>query len=214
MTDWLNDALKTLRERWERGQHEDDAIQATVAELSTLILLDAEERLNRRFKQRLKDEWAEPAPRENLNQLRFNLGDIEIAVADTPVRVVHPDGHEELKPASRSTGAEREDSIAARIQHHVSHVRRAEGEHRREVEQNHAAEALGLRIRDVAFDDLRHQATGTKCWRCGLGWRAGDPFERGHSDRPASQGGVVVEWEHRSCNRSCRDNPVARPLES
>jgi hypothetical protein len=63
---------------------------------------------------------------------------------------------------------------------------------------------------NTSWDEVKHRADGTTCWRCGLGWRSGDPFEQGHSDRPQSQGGVKVEWEHRSCNRSAKDNPVAR----
>jgi len=39
------------------------------------------------------------------------------------------------------------------------------------------------------------------CQRCGLGPRAGDPWEAGHASDVALGGGPEVRPEHRSCNR-------------
>lgn len=207
MPTWKTDAVKRLAELVEEGRQPEDAVEDVVDEFASNIRWDAEETLLRSLSKKQKDSWAEPEP---LDQLRFDLGGHEISISDAPVRYVDEDGDERFKPARHSTAIEREDSIAARIQHHLSWVTRSEAEHSRERTQNALMIELGVDL-SKTWDEIRH--SDTVCWRCLEGWRPGDPFERGHCDRPESQGGVQVAWEHRSCNRSAQDNPVANPDE-
>jgi hypothetical protein len=204
MPNWKTEALKRISELVDDGKQPEDAVLEILPEYEAEMRWEAEMTLLRKFKQQQKDLWAEP--RDDMDQLRFNLEGFEFAIADAPVRYVDEDGDERFKPARFSTGSERLDSTAHRIQHHLSWVRRSEAEHSRETEQNAKLIELGIDP-DRPWDKLRH--TNTVCWRCGKGWRAGDPFELGHCDKPQSQGGRQVAWEHRSCNRSAQDNPVA-----
>jgi hypothetical protein len=208
MPDFLSDAVVKLDELVEGGDDVRAAAAKVIDEMHPILLLEAESRLLAAHKKLAKKQWAEPEDRPD--QLRFNYNGFEAAISDTKVRKIDEDGVERFVPARFSTAAERLDSLAARVQHHLSHVRRAEAEHQREERQTAQAFDMGLDLMNTSWDQVRHKADGTTCWRCGLGWRSGDPFEQGHSDRPQSQGGVKVEWEHRSCNRSAKDNPVAR----
>lgn len=203
MRNWRTEAIERVRRLIDQGELPEDAVRQVMADYSREISYDVESSLLRSFFDQLKKEWAEPPA--DIEQLRFNLEGHEIAVPDTPVRYVDGDGQVRYKPARFSTAEERLASIEARGQHHQSWVKRCEGEHRREVKQIELLLSLGVDV-TKPHDQLRHAST--ICWRCGLGWREGDPFEKGHSDRPASQGGTRIEWEHRSCNRSAQDNPV------
>lgn len=203
MRNWRTEAIERVRDLINEGELAEDAVREVMRDYQREINNDVELSLLRSLADQFKKEWAEP-PAE-MEQLRFNLQGHEIAVPDTPVRYVDGDGQVRYKPARFSTAEERLASIEARGQHHQSWVQRCEGEHRREVEQIELLISLGVDV-TKPHDQLRHAST--ICWRCGLGWREGDPFEKGHSDRPASQGGVRIEWEHRSCNRSAKDNPV------
>lgn len=209
MPDFLNDAIVKVDEFMSTGMDSHDATRAVIDELKSVVMLEAEMKLHQRWKANAKREWAEPPERPD--QLRFSHDGVEFAIPDTRVRIVDSDGDETFKSAPLTTGNERLDSSYAKIQHHQSIIRRTESEARREEEQIAVAFKVGLDLANNTWSEVMHQTQNTKCWRCGLGWRAGDPFECGHSDKPESQGGVVVEWEHRSCNRSSRDNPVARP---
>lgn len=210
MSTWLNDAKDIVRKSFEQGDTIEDAVRQVVAQNIDMIRLEAEDKLNREMKQALNHDWAEPAPASQLTQLRFQLDGNDYQIPDTPVKYVREDGTFDFKPASLSTGAEREDSVARRHEHHKSHLQRAEREHTRETRQNAELERLGIPALTRPWMEIRHLVAGDICWRCGGGYRGpDDPFERGHCDKPASQGGTRVAWEHRSCNRSARDNPVA-----
>jgi hypothetical protein len=206
MNTWLTEALKRMAELVDDGKHPEDAARDVRVDYRSQIDWDAEEALLRAFNKKQKCAWAEPPI--DMDQLRFDLGGHEISISDAPVRYVDDDGEERFKPARHSTAYERLDSLTARLQHHQSWVRRTESEHSREVQQNGVLSFMGIDL-DQTWDQIRH--TETTCWRCLQGWRAGDPFEFGHRDRPQSQGGVEIAWEHRSCNRSAQDNPVAPP---
>lgn len=211
MTGWIDEINKELDELIEQtGRAAEDLINELLPKYRNQIDLDAERRALSRFNADKRKAWAEPA--DDLGQLRFALnGYGEVAISASPVRCIGPDNEPFYKSPSHSTGAEREDSHAARIQHHLSWVRRSESELNREREQNAALTLLGVDIENLTWEELRD---GDKvCWRCGLGYRAGDPFERGHYDRPESQGGVKTAWEHRSCNRSAQDNPTTERLD-
>lgn len=207
MFDWKADALVKLEEAWVSGEDTGLAAQRIVKDFESTILLDAEFKLIKSMTSKQTKRWAEPPV--DMPQLRFELEGVEFAVPDTPVRWIDEEGDERFKPARQSTGDEREASLEARIDHHQNWVRRTEAEHRREVEQNSNAAQLGVDLATVPWDMVRHMST--TCWRCGGGYRAGDPFEYGHVDKPASQGGRQVAWEHRSCNRSAGDSPVTEP---
>lgn len=203
MRNWKAEAVDRINQLVEGGQPADEAVRRIVLDFGDAILSAAEADLGNLFVQKQKKMWAEP---NGMDQLRFDYGGHEFSTPDAPVRVIDADGKERFKPARFSTAAERIDSIEARIQHHLSWVRRSEAEHARENKQNGLLISLGFDI-NATWDEIRH--VKTVCWRCGLGWRAGDPFEKGHSDRPQSQGGVEIKWEHQSCNRSAQDNPVS-----
>jgi hypothetical protein len=204
MPNWKTEALKRISELVDDGKQPEDAVLEILPEYEAEMRWEAEMTLLRKFKQQQKDLWAEP--RDDMDQLRFNLEGFEFAIADAPVRYIDEDGEERFKSSRFSTGSEREESHSARHQHHISWARRSEADHSREREQNALLEQMGIDT-EQPWDKLRH--TNTVCWRCGEGWRAGDPFEHGHRDKPESQGGVEIAWEHRSCNRSAQDNPVA-----
>lgn len=205
MRNWKAEAVDQINRLVETGHSPNEAVQRIVLDFGGAIIAAAEADLNKLFVQKQKKTWAEP---DEMEQLRFDFDGNELSTSDAPVRYIDADGKERFKPARFSTASERINSIEARIQHHLSWVRRSEAEHARENKQNGLLISLGFDI-EATWDEIRHH--DTTCWRCGLGWRSGDPFERGHSDRPESQGGVKVEWEHKSCNRSAQDNPVARP---
>lgn len=210
MNGWREEAAKKLEDVWTNdGADPRDAVDVIVEEFLPQIRRDATLALLRNFKESQKKRWAEPDP--DMDQLTLRFGDDVFAIPDTPVRIVDADGDVTYKPARLSTGAERTESIEARIAHHQSHVRRAEQEHTRERQQIARAEIAGIDLWDTPWDQIRH--ANTSCWRCGLGWRAGDPFEHGHYDAPASKGGVKVDWEHRSCNRQARANPTPERVE-
>jgi hypothetical protein len=206
--DWTTEALKKVDDLVEGGMDHNDAILETIDTYAREIRIAAEIKLNNKFLETQKKRWAEP-PDDDMNQLRFSLDGHEFAISDARVRKVLPDGDITFIPAWKSTGEERLASLAARIHHHRNWVTRSEAEHTREHQQINRAFEVGLDLMNSEWGKVRHR--DTKCWRCGGGWVDGDPFERGHSDRPRSQGGTEVEWEHRSCNRSAQDNPVARP---
>jgi hypothetical protein len=206
MPNWMIEAKKKVGALVDDGHRFEDAVDEIVLEYQTEIRWEAEVKLARAFQNDQKSQWAEP-PR-NMDQLRFDINGVEIAISDAPVRYVDDEGDERFKPARHSTPSEREESLAARCQHHLSWVRRSEAEHAREREQNALLDTFGLDM-SLTWDQMRHAET--ICWRCGTGWLAGDPFELGHCDRPESQGGTQIAWEHRSCNRSEQDNPVAKP---
>lgn len=205
MGNWKSEAIKRAAELVDDGHHPADAVREIMLDYRSEIEWDTEASLLNLLTQKQKKAWAEPP---GMEQLRFNLNGNDISIPDTPVRFVDEDGEERFKPARHSTISERLDSNAARIQHHQSWIRRSEAEHQRETLQMEVLIGLGVDI-NMTWDQMRH--TNTCCWRCGLGWRAGDPFEMGHCDRPQSQGGTEVSWEHRSCNRSAEDNPVSHP---
>jgi hypothetical protein len=205
MRNWKAKAIEDINELLEAGRPADEAVHQVISNFSGVIIAAAEADVSNALHCKQKKAWAEP---NDMHQLRFEFDGYEFSTSDAPVRYIDADGQERFKPARFSTGSERVDSFAAGVQHHLSKARYFEGAYSRESQQNAKMIAVGLDPEKI-WDENRHQHT--KCWRCGLGWRAGDPFERGHSDRPESQGGTQVEWEHRSCNRSAQDNPVARP---
>lgn len=203
MGNWKTEAVKRATELVDDGHHPADAVREIMLEYRSEMEWDTEAALLKLLSDKQKKAWAEPP---GMDQLRFDLGGHEISISDAPVRYIDDDGEERFKPARHSTAAERLASLEARVQHHQSWVRRSEAEHTREIQQNMLLIDLGADLA-APWDQMRH--ADTTCWRCGLGWRAGDPFEIGHCDKPQSQGGVAVAWEHRSCNRSAQDNPVA-----
>jgi len=207
MSNWGNKSVAELTQAEIEGKNLDDVLQQILADNAVNIRYDAETRLGNAFKALQRNEWANPAVQEA--QLRFDLDGIEFAIPETPVRYIDGDGEERFKSARRSTGEEREASINARHSYHQGHVIRAEAEAQREASQNSLAALQGIDLSTKTWDEIRH--SNTVCWRCLQGYRHGDPFERGHSDRPESQGGAQTRWEHMSCNRSEKDNPVADP---
>jgi hypothetical protein len=207
MPKWKDELRLKVERKLEEGVPLGVAFADVSADYQVEIQIEFEARELRQFKRKQRERWAEPDP--DSSQLRFSFDGFEFAIPDTPVRFVDDDGEEQFKPASVSTGEERLDSSEHRIQHHQSWVRRSEAEHRRELEQIAAANDLNIDLMHTPFEEVRHAST--ECWRCNEGYRAGDPFERGHRDAPASQGGTVTSWEHRSCNRNAGDNPVAEP---
>ena len=211
MSDWKAKARQQIHQKMAEGKTLADAISEVMPEFQTEALQDMQNDLAKRVKNELKNIWAEP-PVNKLEQGQFDFGEVTFKRSDVPVRCVDDQGNVYYKHPRWSTPAEREDSLSAREDHHRSWMKRSQSELRREQTQNEIARENGFDMGAV-WDEWEHHspAANTKCWRCGLGWRAGDPFERGHSDRPESQGGTQVEWEHRSCNRSAQDNPVARP---
>ena len=207
MSNWVNKGVIEMRQAEVEGKNLDDVLQQILADNATNIRYDAETRLGNAFKAKQRNEWANPAEQET--QLRFPLDGMDFAIPETPVRYIDGDGEERFKSARRSTGEEREASINARHSHHLGHLIRSEAEAKREASQNSAASLQGIDLYGTPWDEVRHR--DTVCWRCLQGYRHGDPFELGHSDRPESQGGTQTRWEHMSCNRSEKDNPVADP---
>jgi len=203
MPNWKTEAIKKMEALIEDGYSIEDIAREMSLEYQTEIMWDAELSLAKALIKKLGETWAEPP--KDMEQLRFDLNGTEIAIPDTPVRYVDEDGDVRYKPARLSTANERIDSIEARIQHHLSWVARSETEHTRELKQTAYMSEHGIDA-DTTWDQIRHR--DTICGRCGEGWRPGDPFEMGHYDKPQSQGGKMVRWEHRSCNRSERDNPM------
>lgn len=211
MTTWRDDAYGEIEKRTKDGEDVDHVVRDVADRYSVEIKFQFERDMAKKLRQQMKKEWAEPngIDADDPDQLSLALGDQVFRIPDWPVRIVADDGSVKFIPAHRSTAEQRQDSNEARIQHHQGWVRRAEAEHSRDREQTAKMARSGLDV-TLPWSGLVHTLNGTLCWRCGLGWRNGDPFERGHSDAPKVQGGTVVEWEHRSCNRSAKANPVAR----
>lgn len=211
MNDWKAKAQQEIKRLIAEGKSLDEAAVEVMRTFGDEAFNDAVLDVTKRVKKELKRDWAEP-PLNKLDQLQLNFGEVVFKWSDAPVRCVDDHGNVYYKHVRWSTPVERVNSLIARQEHHDSEQRRATAERRSEETQNEIARRAGFDM-DAVQDKWVHDspAANTKCWRCGLGWRAGDPFEQGHSDRPESQGGTKVEWEHRSCNRSAQDNPVARP---
>ena len=207
MPDFLSNAVSKVNDLVESGAHERDAVDVVLKEMGVDLMRDAEKRVLVRFNAEKKKLWANLPDRPA--QLRMNFGGDEFVISDLPVMIPDGEGGVRLRPARFTTANERIDSHNLRIEHHRSIIVRSESESRREEEQAARAMDLGIDLSNEVWDKVRHK--DNTCWRCGLGWREGDAFELGHSDKPESQGGLVLEWEHRSCNRSAGDNPVARP---
>lgn len=207
MPDFLSDAVSKVNDLVESGSDPRDAVEVVLKEMGVDLMRDAENRVLVRFNAEKKKLWANLPDRPA--QLRMNFGGEEFVISDLPVRIPDGEGGVRWRPARFTTATERIDSSNARIRHHQSIIVRSESESRREEEQAARAMDLGIDLFNNVWDKVRHK--DNTCWRCGLGWREGDQFELGHSDKPESQGGLVLEWEHRSCNRSAQDNPVARP---
>ncbi|HKY14802.1 MAG TPA: hypothetical protein VJM33_07730 [Microthrixaceae bacterium] len=205
MSNWKSEFDKLVEAAWrDNNESPEDAVARLLPDYLHQIQLDEERKALDRFNVKRKKDWAEPD--DKFDALRFDLGGEEFTINDAPVRWVDDDNEVRYKPARYSTGTERLDSLSSRVQHHASWVRRSEAEHSREREQIHAAALAGVDLENTPFDKARHLALDTRCWNCGGDYRDGDPFERGHSDKAASQGGSQVEWEHQSCNRSHKAN--------
>jgi hypothetical protein len=203
MPNWKTEAIKKMEALVEDGYPIEDIAREISLEYRTEIMWDAELSLAKALKKKLGETWAEPP--KDMDQLRFDLNGVDVAIPDTPVRYVDEEGEVRYKPARLSTANERAASIEARIQHHISWVARSETEHTRELEQSAYMSEQGIDA-DTTWDEARHR--DTICGRCRRGWEAGNPFEMGHYDKPKSQGGKLVRWEHRECNRSEGDNPM------
>lgn len=213
MSKWTDDAWNEITKRFNDGEDPENVIDDVRQRFGFEIAQQWGVDMLKKLDGFNKKQWEEPkgALDQNPDQLSFDFGGQEFAIPDWPVRVVE-DGEVRFLPARLSNHEQRQRSHHARIEHHRAMQVRVEAESTREVKQNAEMELAGLNTA-LPFEQLYHESQGTRCWRCLGGWRYGDPFERGHSDAPRSQGGNVTEWEHRSCNRSSRDNPVARPLD-
>lgn len=206
----LDDLYEEIEARTNEGEDLSVVISDVAERNSERIRFDFERKTADKLSKKFQKQWAEPACADDPEQLTLDLGEHVFRLPDWKVQVHREDGTVVYIPAKLSTAEQRQDSHEARIQHHNSWARRIEAEHARDREQTARMASLGIDV-SQPWDALRHR--DTRCWRCGLGWIKGNPFERGHSDAPKVQGGTVTEWEHRSCNRSSRDNPVARPLD-
>lgn len=214
MLAWDDNAWNEITKRFDDGEDREDVIAEVADRFSHDINRKWRDDMLKKLDKHNKSLWEEPqgAIEQNPNQLSFDFGDVAFKIPDWPVRLVE-DGEVKFIPARLSNHEQRQQSHHARIEHHRTMQIRIEAEQQRETTQNAEMELAGLDT-SLPFEQLYHESNVTRCWRCLGGWRAGDPFERGHSDAPRSQGGVVTEWEHRSCNRSAKDNPVARPVDN
>lgn len=208
---WDELGKKVNEEHHDTGRPVEDIAEELLNDPDVLeqVKWDALGRLVRRKRAEDTRDWLEnDDPRQ---QLQLPFGEAELTIDDAPVRYTREDGTVDFKPARYSTGAEREESFRDKAETLRRKARIADKQKEREERQNDLAARLGLDLRNEVWDQLRHRET--KCWRCGDGYRLGDPFERGHVDKPESQGGTAIAWEHRSCNRSAQDNPTTERLD-
>lgn len=208
MTTWREDANEEIFRRVNQGENRDDVIADVMAKYQPQIMLQAQIDAQAKLKRAMYRKWLEP---DFEVQLSFSFSGKEWRIPDDPVRIVGPDGKATQIPAMHSTAEQRQASNELRVRRLQSLIRRSEAEQARDLRQSAEMLDAGLDL-SLTWAAIQHQINGTKCWRCGDSVRPDDPFERGHSDAPASQGGTVTEWEHQSCNRSARANPVARPM--
>jgi len=182
---------KLSRETFDGGRNLMAAISEIVNTHPQLVAEFVTKNLYDTIRTDLRKEWAEP-----LQQPPLQLP-ISGAVEWVPDRVLLVD--DEFRLRRYATFDEAIESDTARIEHHRGEQERARRDRDKEREVRDIARAEGLDV-TKSWDEL---TMGEEvCWRCGGGWRPGDPFESGHVGTPGSKGGVQVAWEHASCNRS------------
>jgi len=194
-----------VNELVDAGFEYNEAIELVVAKNGT----KANDMLTRKLRKRYEQDAKTEARRSNpTQQLSFDYDNVTWAIPARRVYIEHDDGRKTIKPAGLSTGEERLKSMDQTLDECRKIAARTEAERTNEERLQSQAALRGMDLTTQPFRTELHKVTGTKCWRCGLGYIEGDPFEMGHSDKPHSQGGIQVNWEHRSCNRSAKDNPV------
>jgi hypothetical protein len=213
MATWRDDVWNEITKRFKDGEDAEEVIRDVAERFQYDITRQWRDDMETKLQRHNKKLWAPPPGAINIapDQLSFEFEGDEYRIPDVPVRIV-VDGDERFIPARLSNYDQRLQSNKARLDHYISQQVRTEAEINRDGLQNAKMEQIGLDT-SQPWERLEHELNGTRCFRCLGGWREGDPFELGHYDAPASKGGVEVRWEHRSCNRSAKANPVARPVE-
>jgi predicted RNA methylase len=206
--------LRDLYSEIERRVNNGERLEVATADVAQLYQDEVcHEFVNRtidRMRLKFKKEWQNPPIGEDMHQLSFEFDGAQFEIPDWRVRIVNDDNSVTHIAAKFSTAQQRRESNEALIQYHRKMQHIVETEHGRGLKQDMKMERAGFDM-TLTWDAQRFR--DVICGRCLEGWREGDPFELGHYDAPASRGGTKVRWEHQSCNRSAKANPVACPVE-
>lgn len=209
MSTWKNYATDEAYQRVNSGERPHEVIDDLVSKYEKQIIAQAKIDTGKSLKKLMREralEFPEFTP-----QLSFDFDGRTFKIADKPILTPKPGGGIETIPAIMSTAAQREAGYAFAIEHFSKLIRRGERAMASDRRQTAAMRAAGLDP-DLPWSVIQHLENGTTCARCG-GLPSGlDPFELGHYDAPATEGGRVLKWEHRSCNRSEHTNDVAPPV--
>lgn len=208
MSTWREYAVDEAYRRFNGGERLDDVLEDVVSkyeqQMITQAKIDIGKKLERLMLQRALD------PECNV-QLSFEFNGETFKIPDTPVIVAKAGGGVTTIPALHSTADERQASFAITLDRLMKKVRRTERAQAMDRQLSARMVLAGLDPNE-RFSVTQHLIYGTTCARCGGLPSSEDPFELGHFDAPASQGGRVLAWEHRNCNRGEHKNDVAPPL--
>ncbi len=209
MSTWKKYATDEVYQRVNAGEREHEVIEDIVRKYEKQIITQAKIDTGKAF-QKLMLERALELP-DFMPQLSFDFGDDTFIVNDRPVVRPKPGGGIETIAAMMSTAEDRQTGYSITIKHFTKLIRRTENLMADDRRQSARMLEVGLDP-ELPWSVIQHLKNGTTCARCGGLPTKEDPFELGHFDAPASQGGRVLKWEHRHCNRSERANHVAPPV--
>lgn len=201
-----DDLVSQIMARLASGEHYEDVVDSVVQANGALAGRMLKRLLVKAVEKEAKSKARRP---DGFAQLSLDFGDGTVGhIADRVVYITEADGTKIIKDARYATGAERERSLHQWMNDCKRQISIAEGEIQKEMQLQSVAALHGIDLVNEPFYKAKAQLENIKCWRCGMGFIDGVPFESGHSDKPFSQGGTEMRWEHRSCNRSAKDNPV------
>lgn len=206
MSNEKDDLVGQIMERMSDGEHYEDVVDSIVSTNGQMAARMLKRVLLKAVEKEAKSTARRP---EGFSQLSLDLGDgTTLHIPDRWIYIEEPDGTKIIKAARFSTGAERERANHQWINDCKRQISIAEGEIQREAQMQSVAALRGIDLVNEPFYKVKAQVEDIKCWRCGMGFIDGVPFESGHSDKPFSQGGTEMRWEHDKCNKEAKANPV------
>lgn len=204
MSTWDDLVTRALELKQNAGASTFDAAMAVAEANPAEIRMAAIDTISKRIRKALNANWKWSGG--HYDQLTMFVEDERFQVPDRPVRFKDEAGSVDYKPRRFATSREAIESKETLIREHQKEIRLVEREHHIETQTEAQMQLLGLNT-EKQWDALRHQ--DTICQRCGRGYDPDDPFEVGHKIANVLGGGEgIVGWEHMSCNRSAKANPV------
>lgn len=206
MSDEKDDLVSQIIERMSGGEHYEDVVDNIVLANGQMAARMLKRVLLKAVEKEAKSKARRP---ESFGQLSIDFGNgLHGHIPDRWIYIVEPDGTKIIKAARFSTGIERERANHQWVNDCKRQISIAEGEMQKETQLQSVAALRGIDLVNQPFYKVKAEVEKIKCWRCGMGFLDGVPFESGHSDKPFSLGGTEMRWEHKTCNAEAKANPV------